>query len=163
MVVTGLDFAVLKANLAGAGLVLVCSLTFAIYYLLSDRYTPRIGSVAFTVYALSAATACLVVHCVVLGRLRPLPLDGAIAGLMAGLVLVATVFGMLAMSEGVRRLGAQRAAVVSTVGPPTTILLGAALLGERLTGPQWVGVALIVAGIVVLEAGRQKAPAPAPD
>ena len=36
------------------------------------------------------------------------------------------------MAEGVRRLGAPRAAVVSTVGPPTTIVLGALLLGDAL-------------------------------
>jgi drug/metabolite transporter (DMT)-like permease len=163
LVVTGFDLSILRANLAGAGFVLFCALTFALYYLASDRWTPLIGSVAFTVYALTAATACLVVHYAFTGRPHALPIDARAVGLMAGLVLIATVFAMLAMAEGVRRLGAQRAAVVSTVGPPATILLGAWLLDERLTAPQWLGVALIVGGIVVLEAARPKAPAPAPD
>jgi drug/metabolite transporter (DMT)-like permease len=158
MVVSGFDLAIFRANMAGAGFVLVCSLTFALYYLASDRWTPRIGSVAFTVYAMTAATACLLVHYAAVGRPHALPVDLEIAGLFAGLVVIATVFAMLAMSEGVRRIGAQRAAVVSTVGPPITILLGASLLGERLTVPQWLGVALIVGGVFVLEALRTKAP-----
>jgi drug/metabolite transporter (DMT)-like permease len=162
MVVSGLDPSILRANLAGAGFVLVCSLTFAVYYLASDRWTPRIGSIAFTVYALTTATACLVVHYAVAGEPHGLPLDPAIAGQIAGLVLIGTVLAMFSMSEGVRRVGAQRAAVVSTVGPPTTILLGAWLLDERLTPPQWLGVALIVGGIVVLEAVRTTAPPPSP-
>lgn len=163
MVVSGLDLSILRANVAGAGLVLVCSLTFAIYYLASDRWTPRIGSIAFTVYALTTATACLVVHYALFGEPQDLPFDATVAWQMAGLVLIGTVFAMLSMSEGVRRIGAQRAALVSTVGPPTTIVLGAWLLGERLTLPQWLGVVLIVGGIVVLEAVRTKAPPPSPD
>ena len=76
--------------------------------------------------------------------------------LFIGLVICATVVPMLAMAEGVRRLGAPRASVVSTVGPPTTILLGAWLLDERLSLIQWMGVGLIVGGILFLEALRRR-------
>jgi len=82
---------------------------------------------------------------------------------MAGIVVLATVLPMLSMAEAVRRLGAQRAAVVSTVGPIATIALAGLLLGERLTLAQWLGAVLIVVGVVVLERVRAKAPAPAPD
>ena len=71
--------------------------------------------------------------------------------LLLVLVVFATVVPMLAMAEGVRRLGAPRASVVATIGPPTTIVLGAWLLDERLRWAQWIGVALIVAGILALE------------
>jgi drug/metabolite transporter (DMT)-like permease len=79
--------------------------------------------------------------------------------LLLALVTVATVMPMLAMAEGVRRLGAPRASVVATVGPPTTILLGGWLLDERLRTAQWVGVALIVAGILALELAKRPAAA----
>ena len=49
------------------------------------------------------------------------------------------------MAEGVRRIGAQRGAVVSTIGPPATIIIAAWLLDERLDGTQIAGVALIMA------------------
>lgn len=163
MVVTGLDVSTLRANLRGAVLVLFCAFTFAIYYLASDRWTPRIGSARFTVYALTAATACLLVHRAVTVSGTSAPWTPHTAALMAGLVVFATVLPTLSMAEGVRRLGAQRAAVVSTVGPPATIFLGTWLLGERLTPPQWFGVALILAGVIVLEALRTRAPPPTPD
>lgn len=158
MVVTGLDLSILRANLKGAGFVMVCSVMFAIYYLASDRWTPQIGSAAFSVYALTASALCLLVHQLLTGEFHSVPVDASVVALMAGLVVFATVLGMLGMSEGVRRLGAQRAAVVSTVGPPTTILLGTWLLHERLAPAQWLGVAAIVAGILVLETNRTKAP-----
>ena len=60
----------------------------------------------------------------------------------------------LLQAEGVRRIGAQRGAVLSTVGPPTTVLIAWALLGERLGGWQWLGIALIVGGILALDLAR---------
>ena len=155
MVVTGLDLHILHANLTGAGLVLACAMTSAIYYVTGDRWSRVIGSAAYTVYALAAATACLGFHHVVSGAHWQTHWDHRDIALFAGLVLFATVVPMLAMAEGVRRLGAPRASVVSTVGPPTTILLGAWLFGERFSIAQWLGVALIVVGILVLEALRR--------
>jgi drug/metabolite transporter (DMT)-like permease len=64
------------------------------------------------------------------------------------------------MAEGVRRLGAPRASIVSTVGPPLTIFLGNWVLDERLSLPQWIGVLSIVAGILTLELATPK-PRPA--
>jgi drug/metabolite transporter (DMT)-like permease len=152
LVVGGVDLASLRADLYGAGLVLVCALTFAVYYLASDRWTPAAGSAAFTVVALASATALLVLWDLARhGRVATVHGDLAGALLMAGLVLFATVMPMLMMTEGVRRLGAQRSAVASTIGPPATLAMGALFLGERLGGLQWAGALLIIAGIVVLQ------------
>lgn len=157
MVVTGLDLGVLHGNLTGAGLVLACAVTSAIYYLASDRWTHAIGSLGFTLIALAAATLCLFVHRVVHSGAGAMVWGGRDYWLIAALVLLSTVMPMLAMAEGVRRLGAPRASVVSTVGPPTTILLGAWLLNEQLRPAQWVGVALIVIGILALELSTHRA------
>jgi drug/metabolite transporter (DMT)-like permease len=156
MVVTGLDLKILEANLTGAGLVLACAVTSAIYYVTGDRWTRAIGSAAYTVYALAAATVCLAVDHVLSGKTWQTHWSVRDIALFSGLVVFATIVPMLAMAEGVRRLGAPRASVVSTVGPPTTILLGAWLLHERLSFAQWVGVALIVVGILFLEALRRR-------
>jgi drug/metabolite transporter (DMT)-like permease len=57
-------------------------------------------------------------------------------------------------AEGVRRVGAQRAAIGSTVGPPTTIVLAALFLGERLNGWQLAGSAMIVVSVLMLSLGK---------
>jgi drug/metabolite transporter (DMT)-like permease len=164
LVVSGLDLGLLRRNIDGAGLVLACALTMAVYYLASDRWAAVLGSMAFTLCALAAATTLIGADYLARhGTLLPsfAPRDAA---LMAGLVGAATVMPMLAMAESVRHLGAERAAVISTVGPPITLLLGAWLLDERLVAGQWFGVALIVAGILILEAARRPdAGARAPD
>jgi len=152
--VSGFDLAILRANMHGALLVLICAASTTAYFLASDRWTPQVGSVAFTVWGMSAASAGLALQALLVPSSRP-PLPGASdLPLLLGLVGIATVFAMLTTAEGVRRLGAQRAAVVSTVGPPATILLAVPLLGERLNLAQWLGVALIIAGILFMELAR---------
>ncbi|HUO95676.1 MAG TPA: DMT family transporter [Steroidobacteraceae bacterium] len=163
MVVTALDLGVLHGNLTGAGLVLICALTSALYYLAGERLTPTIGSLAFSFYALAAAALCLVVQQALSGRVSAGAWNARDLWLMLALVIGATVVPLWAMAEGVQRLGAPRASVIATVGPPTTILLGAWLLGERLRTAQWAGVALIVAGILSLEFARRPGAAGGPD
>ncbi len=156
MVVSGFDLSILRANVAGAGLVLICAFTFAVYYLASDRWATGMGSVRFTLVAVTASAGALATHFLLL---RPWPAASrfmpADIALFAGLVVISTVLPMVLTAEGVRRLGAPRAAIVSTVGPPVTIALGALLLGEILSITQWLGVALIASGIVVLETKRR--------
>ena len=152
--VSGLDAHIFRANMHGAMLVLVCASTTTVYFLASDRWTPQVGSAAFTVWAMTAATLGLSVQALLVPSARP-PLPGRTdLPLLLGLVGLATVFAMLMTAEGVRRLGAQRASVISTVGPPATILLAVPLLGERLNLAQWLGVALIIAGILFMELAR---------
>jgi drug/metabolite transporter (DMT)-like permease len=44
--------------------------------------------------------------------------------------------------------------VVSTTGPPTTIILGWLFLGESLSAYQALGVALILVGIIIVDLVR---------
>ena len=60
----------------------------------------------------------------------------------------------LMQAEGMRRVGAQRAALGSTVGPPATIVLAALFLGERLNGWQLLGSAMIVVSVLLLSLAK---------
>lgn len=151
----GLDFEELRANLFGALLVIGSALSYAIYFLVSEKYTRSVGSSRFTLLAMTAATVCLAPHYFVVHGTA----DLAGLGLEAWLLLLGiAVFCMFLpaslQAEGVRRIGAQRGAVLSTVGPPTTVVLAWGLLGERLSIWQWAGMALIVLGILVLDLAR---------
>lgn len=159
----GFDLVELRANLFGAMLVLGSALSYAIYFIVSEKYTREIGSAPFTVLAMTAAAACLVPH-FWLTR----DAGAELAAITPAAWMLLLVIGVVCMfipaslqAEGVRRIGAQRGAVLSTVGPPTTVVLAWALLGERLNAWQWLGIALIVAGILVLDLARASARRPA--
>jgi drug/metabolite transporter (DMT)-like permease len=86
----------------------------------------------------------------------PVP-DAASGWLLLLLVVFSTVAPVLMLAEGVRRVGAQRGAIVSTVGPPFTIVVAWLLLDEQLTAGQLLGTVLIVAGILAVERARRRA------
>lgn len=74
--------------------------------------------------------------------------------LMAALALV---IGLLAFFKAFHFIGVVRATVLSNVEPLFGILIAYALLGERLTGTQLVGAAVIVAGLFGFElVGRRE-------
>ena len=60
------------------------------------------------------------------------------------------------MAEGVRRIGPSRASLISTLGPPATALMAYELTGEILAVAQWLGIALVIVGVLALEMGRSR-------
>jgi len=152
LAVGGFDASVFHANLGGALCVLLAALSYAIYFLLGERWTRQIGSSRYTLCAMSGAAAALAVHGLVRGPRLGLPaIDGVGWTLLALLAVFCMFVPALLQAEGVRRIGAQRSALVSTAGPPTTIALAWLFFGERMSPLQLLGVALIVGGIFVLD------------
>ena len=74
--------------------------------------------------------------------------------LAIGISGVATIAGIVpigAFYAGAQRLGAARAALVSTVEPIFTIVAAGLVFGERLTPVQLLGGAAILGAVVVAE------------
>lgn len=152
----GIDRHELTQNLFGAGLVLVAALTTAIYFLIGERYTHELGSTRFAAIGMSASGVMLALHFAVFRSFDELVALEAWDWLLLAVLGVACMFipGLL-QAEGMRRVGAQRASIGSTIGPPTTIFLAALFLGERLNGWQLLGSAMIVGSVLVLSWPRR--------
>jgi drug/metabolite transporter (DMT)-like permease len=151
----GIDLGELTRNLLGAGLVLVAALTTALYFLIGERYTHELGAARFASISMSASAVALAVHFALfrsVAEFAPLQFQDWL--LLAVLGIACMFLPGLLQAEGVRRVGAQTAAIGSTVGPPTTIVLAALFLGERLNAWQWLGSALIVGSVLVLGAKK---------
>ena len=152
----GFDVALVRANLSGTLLVLICAATLAFYFIVNERVGRSSGSIAFTVYAMTAASAALVAHFFVQFHNEPVNLDSRAWGLIVMLVAFATVAPLFMLAEGVRIIGAQRAALLSTIGPPSTILIAWLILNETMSPAQLGGAGLIILGILLLETGGSR-------
>jgi drug/metabolite transporter (DMT)-like permease len=150
-VMGGIDVLELRQNLFGAGLVLIAALTTAIYFLIGERYTHELGSTRFAAIGMSSSAVVLAIHFALFRSVDELRTLQANDWLLLVVLGVACMFipGLL-QAEGMRRVGAQRAAIGSTIGPPTTIFLAALFLHERLNGWQLLGSAMIVGSVLVL-------------
>jgi len=88
--------------------------------------------------------------------LDPLPPLEAWAAIIA-LALFCTALGYVLYFRLIASAGATNALLVTLLVPPTAILLGWLLLGERLTGGQFAGLAFIAFGLALID-GRLLAP-----
>jgi drug/metabolite transporter (DMT)-like permease len=157
----GIDILELRANLFGAGLVLIAALTTAVYFLIGARYTRELGSTRFAAIAMISAALLLAVHFAVFRSFEEVrALQGHDWMLLAILGVACMFVPGLLQAEGMRRVGASRAAIGSTIGPPTTIVLAAIFFSERLNLWQILGSAMIVGSVLVMSlAPRERSPA----
>lgn len=150
-VMGGFDQTVLAANLTGAGLAILAALTFAVYLLVNQKWGRIIGSIRFTLFAQTGAATAMALHFAIRGGADLSVISLRAWWIVAFLVIVATCVAWFAFSEGIRLIGATRAALISTIGPPATLGIAHLMLGETLTLLQMAGAGVVALGVVVLE------------
>lgn len=135
----------------GAGLVLASALAYALYLVGSDGLLQRVGALRFTAYAMTVACLASLLHFVVTHHWADLlGLSPQVYGLSLSVALLSTVLPAWMFAEGMRRIGAGRAALLSAVGP-VFVLWGAGLiLGESLTAWQMWGAAVTLVGVLLM-------------
>ena len=137
--------------LHGAILVLCCAITYAIYIAGSGRVIPQVGVSRFTSYAMIAATVGIFLHFIVSKQ-------GAFGSLIGpgywqyGLLIavVATVIPTFLTAKAMQLIGSNNVAIVSSIGPVSTIVQAYFFLQEPIFGEQLAGTALVVAGVVLI-------------
>ncbi len=160
LAVGGFDTELWRANQTGALLVLSSAALFAGYLFANEYAASRIGSVGFLVVAATSAAVGLTGHFLVTSTSAALSLPSQVWWSVLLMTAFTNVVPLFMLSAGVGQLGAARAAVLTSVGPPATLFLAWWWLGESMHGLQWVGSLLCVSGVLILEVGRKRTAAP---
>jgi drug/metabolite transporter (DMT)-like permease len=140
----------------GSFLVFLCSITYAIYLSGTGRMVPLLGAAKFTTYSMLTATLGVLTHFAVryaLGGHAALPTgpgSGPLWGYGIALALVATVIPSYMLSAGMKRIGANNAAIVTSVGPVSTILQAHFVLGDPIFMEQVLGTVLVIIGVLLI-------------
>lgn len=124
----------------------------------------RVGSLAVNLLRLAIGLALLSLYCL-WRRGSLLPGDAsAEAWLWLSLSgLVGLTFGDLCLFRAYLVVGVRLSMLVMSLAPPLTALLGWLVMGERLSGLQWLGMLLTIGGVSWVVAQRQAVSAsPAP-
>ena len=125
---------------------------WAAYTLAGRRATARYGSVSANVYATSAGTLLLLPFTVLDGGWSPLVHASAgAAGGIAYLAVLGTVVAFVAFYEGVRLIGAARAASFALLVPIFGVLSSVLVLDESLSVTLAIGGAIVIAGLWLAE------------
>jgi drug/metabolite transporter (DMT)-like permease len=134
----------------GAAFVFGSSVCYALYLAGSGPMLARVGVARFTALAMLVSTAATLAHFLATEPLSALVQPLPIYGYGLAMALLSTVVPVFAQSTAIRRIGSGRAALIGTSGPLLTIVLGWWLLGERISAWQVGGMALVVAGVVLV-------------
>ncbi|KAF1678871.1 MULTISPECIES: DMT family transporter [Bacillus] len=156
----GWDTELFRTNLIGSAFILLSSAVYAGYLVLSGRLVHQIGGIRLNAYGMTAAGAAMILYIgikLTVGMNIPIaayPL--AVYGLFLLIAVVTTVIPFVLMLEGIKRIGSQRAAIISMAGPVLTIFYGALFLGERLRLIQAIGCAAVFFIITGMEYRKLK-------
>jgi drug/metabolite transporter (DMT)-like permease len=138
------------AFLLGSGLVFVCAITYAIYIVGSGRLIPQVGATKFTAYAMLAASIGVFTHFLLAGNYQLLQSGTEYWGYGILLAIFATVLPSFLISFGMKRIGANNVAIISGIGPVSTILQAHFILGESIFPAQIAGTLLVIAGVLLI-------------
>ena len=139
-----------RATLAGDALILTGMLCWSLYSVSSQPLLERHSPLVVT--GLSMAIGTVLYLLIAIGPM----LNTNWAGISRTSWLLMTASSLLALtvaymiwSTGVQRIGSARTSVYSNLTPVVAMAIGAVLLGERVSGWQLIGAALILTGLAV--------------
>jgi drug/metabolite transporter (DMT)-like permease len=139
----------------GSFLIFLCAITYSIYIVGSGRMITQVGATKFTAYAMLSATAGIFLHFLIRAEFDVLfeSEDLWLYGLL--LAGVATVIPTFMLSAALKKIGSNNVAIISSIGPVSTIIQARYFLGEEMFPEQIIGTVLVVAGVLLLSVKRK--------
>jgi probable blue pigment (indigoidine) exporter len=120
----------------------------SIGYVLAKKWGTDLDVISLTAWQLIAGGAMLIPVAVAVEGSPP-SLDTRSAVAFGYVTVVATAIAFVAWFAGLRHLDAAAVGLIGLLNPVTGVLLGTAVAGESLTGRQGLGLAMVLAGIVI--------------
>ena len=138
----------------GSIMIFICAITYAFYIIGSGQLIPQVGASKFNSYAMSFACIGVLLHFLLTSSSTSLQLHPTIYLYGFLMAIISTVIPSYLVTAAINRIGAGNAAIVSSVGPMSTIFFAHVFLGESVTIWQIIGTVLILTGVLIIS--RQK-------
>lgn len=145
-------------SVVGVTLVMVSSLTYAVYIVVVNKSSLRLSSVKLTFYVLLfGAAAILAFTLATCGSVQLLttPRQWLFA---VQLAVLPTVLSLVLMVIAVHDIGSTPTAIMGALEPMTAVAIGVVCFGEAFTVRLAVGIVLILAGVLLIIGGKEVSP-----
>ncbi len=135
----------------GSLLIFLCAITYGFFVAGSGQLIPQIGATKFTAYAMTVASLAVLLHYFFKGNFIVLQSSNP-AFWWYGILLavVATVIPTFLISAGLKKMGSTNVAIVSSIGPVSTIIQAHLILGEKILTSQIIGTVLVITGVILI-------------
>jgi drug/metabolite transporter (DMT)-like permease len=139
----------------GSIMVLLCGITYAMYLVGTGKLIPKLGATQYTSIAMLSASAGIFTHYCITESIKEIPsyLDPQhpIFFYVLGLALFATVIPSFLLSTGMKRIGSNDLAIVTSIGPVATLFQARYLLEEPFSLLQILGTVLVIIGVLMVK------------
>ncbi|MDH4227294.1 MAG: DMT family transporter [Deltaproteobacteria bacterium] len=136
----------LSGHLFGAALVLISATVYSGSYVLTQVVSLRVSPVKVAAYTTTTATCAFLAT----WRFEAFPTEPNAWWLIFAVAFFSTFIPFITLAVGIKRIGASKAAITSTVGPVATAIAAALLLNEEMTLSQLFGMALVILGVFII-------------
>jgi len=140
----------------GSVLIFICAFTYAAYIVGSGRLIPLVGAAKFNSYAMSFASIGVLIHFFINSdvSLWNFPSLVYVYGFL--MAILSTVVPSYMVTEGIKRIGSDNAAIVGSIGPVSTLVLAWFFLQEGISLFQIVGTIMILFGVLLISGQKRK-------
>ena len=138
----------------GVALVLANAAIIAIYYMLSKRALNGVVDLSGSSAWMMLGTLLVLLLLIPLRGLQ-MPQNQQTLATLIAIAALGTVLPVFAVNIAIQQIGAARASLISTVEPPLSMIVSMVVLGEAIFALQWLGAALIVGSVIVLQFRRR--------
>jgi drug/metabolite transporter (DMT)-like permease len=141
----------------GTWMILLCAITFAFYLVGSGKIIPKIGAPQFTSLSMLAASVGIFIHYFVthkqgIASIVDMPiLYSSSIWLVIALAIIGTVIPSFLMSGGMKRIGSNDLAIITSIGPVSTLFQARWILNEGFTWEQILGTVFVVLGVILVK------------
>ncbi len=132
------------------------AITYAAYLVAGEKVMRGLDPVFIVANLLASSAVVYWIITLATGAFFLPTSPAAIAGIV-GIAVVGSVIPIVTLFASIRLIGSSDASLVSTIEPLFTVVLSALIFGERLTGLQLAGGALILIGVLLLNLKFRKA------
>ena len=141
----------------GTWMILLCAITFAFYLVGSGKIIPKIGAPQFTSLSMLAASVGIFIHYFVthqqgIASIVDMPiLYSSSVWLVIALAIIGTVIPSFLMSGGMKRIGSNDLAIITSIGPVSTLFQARWILNEAFSWEQILGTVFVVLGVILVK------------
>lgn len=145
-------------SLWGVTLVMLSSLTYAIYIVVVNKSSLRMSSVKLTFYVLLFGLFTIYGYTLAMGETVQLLVTPKQWLYATQLALMPTVLSLVLMVIAVHDIGSTPTAIMGAIEPITAVDIGVIVFGENFTPRLAIGIVLILTAVLLIIGGKEMSP-----
>ncbi len=134
----------------GSFMVFLCAVSYSFYLTGTGRIVVKSGSTRFTAIAMLAATAGVFTHFLTVKSSYTIHWTPSLISYAIALAIIATVLPSFLISNGMKQIGSNNVAIITSIGPVSTILQAHFILGEPMHTAQITGTVFVIIGVLLI-------------